>query len=35
MSESKTTCYQRSKEVILNRTKDSYKNNKGKLRVKV
>ena len=29
---SKTTCYQRNKEVILNRAKDYYQNNKELLR---
>ena len=31
MRESKTTYYQRNKEVILSRAKDYYKNNKEKL----
>ena len=34
MSESKTTYYQRNKEVISNRAKDYYENNKNELRVK-
>ena len=29
---SETTCYQRNREVILNRTKDYYENNKELLR---
>ena len=31
MRESKTTYYQRNKEVILSRAKDYYKNNKERL----
>ena len=34
MSGSKATYYQKNKEVILNRAKDYYRNNKGKLKVK-
>ena len=29
---SKTTCYERNRDVILNRAKDYYKNNKELLR---
>ena len=31
---SKTTYYQRNREVILNRTKDYYRNNQEELKVK-